>query len=68
MYTKFWLECLKVNDHSIDLGIDDTIISKWILLWEHVDKIHVAEHRDQWLAPMSTFINLGFYKELQVLD
>jgi hypothetical protein len=29
--TKFWLENLKGKDHSKHLGVDERIISEWIL-------------------------------------
>jgi hypothetical protein len=25
------------RNHSEDVGVDETIILKWMLLWEHVD-------------------------------
>jgi hypothetical protein len=31
MHTKFWYKNLKESDHLEDLGIDERIISKWIL-------------------------------------
>jgi hypothetical protein len=34
MHTESWLESLKGRDHSEDLGVGGTIISKWTLgIW-----------------------------------
>jgi hypothetical protein len=43
-----------------DLDMDSRIILKWILErgWGDMDRIHVAQDRDQWSVLVSTIMNL----------
>jgi hypothetical protein len=60
MHTVFWLENLKGRDHTEDLSVDGRIILKRILQkrWENVDRIHLAQDRDQWQAALNTVMKL----------
>jgi hypothetical protein len=53
---------MKGRDHSEDLGIVGKIILEWILRkWvvvEGVDRMHLAQGRDQWWALVNTVMYL----------
>jgi len=60
MHTKFWSENLNGRGHLQGLGIDGDIILEWIfreLEWEAVERMHLAEDRDQWRALVNTIMN-----------
>jgi hypothetical protein len=42
------MENLKGREHFEDLGVDGAIISEWVLVWEGVDWMYLAQDRDQW--------------------
>jgi hypothetical protein len=61
MYIGFWWECQK---EKRPLGTarcrwgDNTKMDLGVTGWESVDKIDLAQDRDQWRAPMNTVTNL----------
>jgi hypothetical protein len=48
MYTYICSESLNGRAHSEDLGVDGKIILEWILGWEEVDWMHLAQVMDQY--------------------
>jgi hypothetical protein len=46
------------KNHSEDLGGDGEIIIEWIIGWESVDWIHLAQDRDQWRCLVNMVKNL----------
>jgi hypothetical protein len=61
MHIGFWWERQKERDHYEDLDIGRRIIIRWILReirWGHMDRIDLAQGRDQWRALKNTAINL----------
>jgi hypothetical protein len=40
------------------IGLDEKIILEWILGWEGVDWMHLAQDRDQWLTVVNMVMNL----------
>jgi hypothetical protein len=50
MYTQFWSENLKGRDHSEDRRRweDNIRMDLREIGWEGVDRVHVAQDRDQW--------------------
>jgi hypothetical protein len=48
--------CLGTN-HLEGLGVDGRILLKWILGWEGVDWIYLAEDKVQWWAVVNTVTN-----------
>jgi hypothetical protein len=60
MRTKFWLETLKGREHSEELGVDGWIMYLKETGFEVVDKIHVAQDRDQWQLLVNTVMNILF--------
>jgi hypothetical protein len=58
MCTKFLSENLKGREHSEDLGVDGSTILEWILGWEVVDWMHLAQDRDKWRTVVNTIVNL----------
>jgi hypothetical protein len=52
------LENLKGQSHLEDPGVDGRIILEWILGWEVVKWIHLAEDKDQLQTPVNTVMDL----------
>jgi hypothetical protein len=51
MNTKVRSENMKVRDHSEGLGLDEKISERMLgKRWEGVDRMHLAQDRDQWRA------------------
>jgi hypothetical protein len=51
MHTGFWWVNLKERDNFQDLGVDGSMILKWVMnkiLWESVDWSHLAEDTQKW--------------------
>jgi hypothetical protein len=58
MRTKVVSENLKGRDHSEDLVVDNIRMGIREIGWKVVDRVHVAQGRDKWLALMNTVMNL----------
>jgi hypothetical protein len=61
MSATFWLENLKLRDHSEDLNVDGKIILKWIfrkIELEGVDCIYLAEDMDRCRDTVNTAIDI----------
>jgi hypothetical protein len=56
--TRFWWESPKERDHSEDRGVDERMRSEWMIGWECVEWIELAQDRDWWRALVNTAINL----------
>jgi hypothetical protein len=59
-HAKFWSGILKGRDHSDGLGVDGSIILRWILRigYEDMDWVHVAQNKDKWWNLVNTIMNL----------
>ena len=60
-YTGFWWGNLRDCDHRGDLGVDWSIILKWIFRkWDvgGMDWIDLAQDRDRWRKHVSAVMNL----------
>jgi hypothetical protein len=61
MHTGFWSGNLKERGHTEDLGLDGTIILKWVfkkIEWEGVYWINLAEDWDKRWAGLNTVMML----------
>jgi hypothetical protein len=61
MHIGYWWETQKVRDHWENLDVGGWTILKWILReigWDGMDRIDVAQHRDQWRALLNMVMNL----------
>jgi hypothetical protein len=58
MHAIFWFENLKGRDHSKDIGVDGKILYLREMVWEVVDRIHLAQERDQWRAVVNMVMKL----------
>jgi hypothetical protein len=57
--TVFWWGNLSETHHLKDLGIDGSIILKWIFkCWGAMDWIDLAQDRDKWQALLNVVMNL----------
>jgi hypothetical protein len=57
----FLLETLKGRDHSEDLGVDGNIILQMDLReisWCDMDRMHLAQDRNQWRAVVNKGMNI----------
>lgn len=60
---QFQSENLTVGGNSIDSGIDESSVLKWILretVYGDVQGVHVAEDKVQWFAVVNTVTNIQF--------
>jgi hypothetical protein len=61
VHTRFWWGDLREADHLEDLGVDGSIILKWIFKkWDGggMDWIDMAQDRDRWRALVNAVMNL----------
>jgi hypothetical protein len=60
VHTGLWLGELRERDHLEDLGVDRTIVLKWIFKqWDGgVDWIDMAQDKDRWRGVVNAAVNL----------
>jgi hypothetical protein len=61
MHIGYWWESQKERDHWEDQDVGGWAILKWILReigWDGVDRIELAQDRDQWRALVNAAMNL----------
>jgi hypothetical protein len=56
MYTNFWSESLKGEDHLKSLDVDGNQIRNDLreIVWERMDWMHLVQERDQWRTVVDT--------------
>jgi hypothetical protein len=58
MHIGYWWESQKERDHWEDQDVGGWTILKWILGWDDVDWIDMAQDKDQWRVLGNTVLNL----------
>jgi hypothetical protein len=58
MHVGFWWESQEERDNKVDLDVGGRMILKWILGWDGMDWIDLAQDRDQWRALVNTVMNI----------
>jgi hypothetical protein len=58
VHTGFWWGDMMVRGHLHNLGVDGTMILKWVKKYVGVERIDLAQNRDNWQAFVNTVMNL----------
>jgi hypothetical protein len=60
MHTKFWSENFKERDYAEDprhRWEDNIRMDLMEIVWESMDRLHLAQDKDQWRALVNTIMN-----------